>query len=71
MQCSRKVRRNSAVCLAAENSKLGNKIAVYCGFPVAYGALTELNGRVYAPYRYLEERAICLGSYCHGGLYSD
>lgn len=50
IQCNRKVRRNGAVCLPAENSELGDKIAVRCGFTRAYGVLTELNGEVYAPY---------------------
>lgn len=50
IQCSREARRNSAVCLAAKNSKFENKIAVHCGFTQVYGVLTELNGRVYAPY---------------------
>lgn len=40
-------------CLAAENGKLGDKNAVFCGFMRAYGVLTELNGGVYAPYRSL------------------
>lgn len=50
IQCSKEVRRNSAVCRGAENGKLGKKIAVHCGFTRAYGVLTELNGGVCAPY---------------------